>query len=60
MIFIAQAANGRTAAMETLIKFLLRCYVRSNPDVRAWHIPIDDGCIIITVYKREDGDHHEG
>ena len=42
--------------MEALIKLFLRCYVRRNPNVMAWHIPIDDGCIIITVHKRKDGD----
>lgn len=49
----------RAVAMEALIKLFLRYYVRRNPDVRAWHIPIDNGCIIITVHKMKDGDHHE-
>ena len=59
MTVFAVRANGMTAAMEALIKLFLRCYVQRNPDVRAWHIPIDDGCIIITVHKRKDGDHHD-
>ena len=58
MIFVVMV-NGRTVAMEALIKFLLRCYVRRNPNVRAWHIPIDDGCIIITVHKRMDCDGND-